>query len=310
MKTCINCNTTLNESDKYCPECGQSTNNALTLKTLFADLVGNYLSFDARFFKTIIPLVFKPGFVAKSFVTGKRNTYLHPGKFYLFISVVFFFILSVKTSTFRSEINQNIYESLSETVHIADSLKSDSIQVDSLQTDSTLASFTLVDTAEIQDSTRDMEISIPSFLVSENVFIRQIGRILEHKGQNMFNVFFNMISIAIFLLVPVYALLLTFLFYKTQYTFTQNLVFSLYLFAFSFILAMLYLSVYNFDEEAYILYGFCAVFLTYLTYSFKHFYKKTFSKSLFRAIIQSSVFTVILLPTTFILLILASIYFY
>lgn len=302
MKSCINCNKELNTSDKFCSDCGQSTNNKLTLHILFADLIGNYLSFDARFFKTIIPLLFKPGHIAKSFIEGKRNTYLHPGKIYLFISVLFFFFLSLKTNSFRSELNQEIYDNLSTSLHTVDSLK----QQDSLQLDSSSFQINLVTDSLTKTS---IDHSTSKYLESENVFIRQIGKILEQKGQNMFNLFFNMISIAIFLLVPVYASFLKLLFYKTH-NFTQNLVFSLYLFAFSFILAMVYLTMYNFDDESNILLGFGLVFITYLTFAFKHFYQKTLFKSFIKACIQTSIFSIVLVPTTFILLIIASIYFY
>ncbi len=301
MKSCINCNNELTNSDKFCPECGQSTNNKLNLNTLFADLIGNYLSFDARFFKTIIPLLLKPGHIARAFIEGKRSTYLHPGKIYLFISVLFFFFLSLKTSSFRSDLNQEIYENLSTSLHVSDSLRQDSTQIDSNLLHFGLDKDSLTNTS--------LDDSPSKYLESENVFIKQIGKILERKGQNMFTLFFNMISIAIFLLVPVYAFFLKLIFYKTH-NFTQNLVFSLYLFAFSFILAMLYLTLYNFDDNDYILFGFGFIFFTYLTFAFKYFYQKSLFKSFVKACIQTFIFTSILVPTTFILLIVASIYFY
>lgn len=320
MKSCINCNKELNDSDKFCPECGQSTTNKLNLNILFSDLIGNYLSFDARFFKTIIPLLFKPGFIAKAFIDGKRNTYLHPGKIYLFISVLFFFFLSIKTSSFRSEMNDSVYEGLTENIHISDSLLSDSLLTDSTSILS-LNSTQLTDSASIfsfnssQNSfssfsnSESLTNNYETYLESDNVMIRQIGKILNKKGQNMFDVFFGMLSIAIFLLVPVYAFFLKLLFYK-NHSFTQHLVFSLYLFAFGFLLSILYLSLYNIDTSDYILLISSIIFFIYLTFAFKHFYNKSLGKSFIRACIQSTVFITVLVPTTFILLILSSILLY
>lgn len=305
MKSCINCNKELNLSDKFCPECGQSTNNKLNLNVLFADLIGNYLSFDARFFKTIIPLLFKPGYVAKAFINGKRKTYLHPGKIYLFISVLFFFLFSFSTRSFNSEINKNLYEEVFNDINV--------IHTDSTQ-DSTLITpiTTPLDTAIADTSTSkitSLQQQQTKLLESDNVFLQQLGKIIETKGQNIFNVFFNLISIAIFLLVPVYALFLKLLFYK-PYSFTQHLVFSLYLFSFGFLVSTLYLGLYSWDENGYIMGVLCLLFFIYLTFSFKHFYNKTFSKSLLKASIQSLIFIGVLTPTTFILLIISSIYMY
>jgi len=321
MKSCINCNKALNNSDKFCPECGQSTNNKLNLNVLFSDLIGNYLSFDARFFKTIIPLIFKPGFIAKAFIDGKRNTYLHPGKIYLFISVIFFFFLSLKTNSFRSEINQDIYEEFSGNIHpidslIIDSLIMDSLAIDSnhtnlLQSDSIKQKPTFKESVNQFDSVSKLNLAQPpkKLLKSKNYFVRQIGKILEKKGQNVFDLFFNMISIAIFLLVPIYAFFLKLLFYKTH-NFTQNLIFSLYQFTFAFIVAIVYLSLYNFDTQDNIFTTMVILFVIHLICAFKNFYNKSILNSIFKATLQTSIFTIILLPVTFILLIVASIYFY
>ena len=92
--TCRNCEQKFEDSFQYCPHCGQKSNEDLTLGVLFYNTITNYFSVDARFFKSFIPLLFKPGYLAKRFVAGKRLLYLHPAQFYLFISVVFFFLFS------------------------------------------------------------------------------------------------------------------------------------------------------------------------------------------------------------------------
>ena len=78
----------------YCPYCGQKANDDLTLGVLFNNTINNYFSVDARFFRSFIPLMLKPGYLAKRFVEGKRLLYLHPAQMYLFVSVVFFFLFS------------------------------------------------------------------------------------------------------------------------------------------------------------------------------------------------------------------------
>lgn len=91
---CKNCDVQHESSFEFCPHCGQKTDEELTVGVLFYNTISNYFSFDARFFKSFIPLMFKPGNLAKRFIEGKRLLYLHPAQMYLFISVVFFFLIS------------------------------------------------------------------------------------------------------------------------------------------------------------------------------------------------------------------------
>jgi hypothetical protein len=91
---CQNCEESFENGFQFCPHCGQKAKDELTIGVLFYNTVSNYFSFDARFFKSFFPLLFKPGYLASKFIEGKRLLYLHPAQLYLFISVVFFFLLS------------------------------------------------------------------------------------------------------------------------------------------------------------------------------------------------------------------------
>lgn len=93
-ETCKNCEQQFKNGFKFCPHCGQQAKDELTVKVLFYNTISNYFSFDARFFKSFFPLLFKPGYLASRFIEGKRLLYLHPAQMYLFITVVFFFLFS------------------------------------------------------------------------------------------------------------------------------------------------------------------------------------------------------------------------
>lgn len=104
--TCQNCEQQYEKGFKFCPHCGQKTNDELTLGVLFYNTISNYFSFDARFLKSFVPLMFKPGYLAKEFIKGKRLLYLHPAQMYLFISVVFFFLSSFTIAEWELEANK------------------------------------------------------------------------------------------------------------------------------------------------------------------------------------------------------------
>ena len=110
ITTCQNCEKEHNIQFDFCPHCGQQANEELTVGVLFYNTIANYFSFDARFFRSFIPLVFKPGILAKRFVSGKRLMYLHPAQMYLFISVVFFFLFSFKVREYSASFDKGIQE--------------------------------------------------------------------------------------------------------------------------------------------------------------------------------------------------------
>ena len=105
-KVCKNCEFEFDNSYSFCPNCGQQCKDDLTVGVLFYNTISNYFSFDARFFRSFIPLMLKPGFIARKFVEGKRLQYLHPAQFYLFVSVIFFFIFSFKIREYNTAVDK------------------------------------------------------------------------------------------------------------------------------------------------------------------------------------------------------------
>lgn len=48
--------------------------------------------FDGSFFTTLKDLLFKPGFLSKEYMKGRRASYLHPVRMYVFTSAIFFLL--------------------------------------------------------------------------------------------------------------------------------------------------------------------------------------------------------------------------
>ena len=133
---CLNCEEQHEEGFEFCPYCGQKTNEDLTIGVLFYNTISNYFSFDARFLKSFIPLMFRPGYLASRFLEGKRLLYLHPAQMYLFVSVIFFFILSFSTRDLvgkANEINQKVVSSENNKVENDSAVEAlDSLQVEKM----------------------------------------------------------------------------------------------------------------------------------------------------------------------------------
>lgn len=111
-KHCPNCEYQLTPYHNFCPNCGQKVDDKLSMRVLFHNTIMNYFSVDARFFRSFIPLLLKPGLLAKQYVSGKRLLYLHPAQFYLFASIVFFFLFSVAIRPMQRKVDDSLKSTL------------------------------------------------------------------------------------------------------------------------------------------------------------------------------------------------------
>lgn len=90
-KDCLNCGTTV--VGKYCHVCGQE--NVVPRETfwsMFIHFFYDITHFDSKFFETVKDLIIRPGFLSREFIKGKRASYLHPIRMYVFTSAIFFLI--------------------------------------------------------------------------------------------------------------------------------------------------------------------------------------------------------------------------
>jgi Protein of unknown function (DUF3667) len=103
---CLNCHAEMDEVYNFCPHCGQqNTNNRVSVKELLGDLFNNYLNFDSRFARSIIPFLFKPGLLTNTFNGGQRVFYIHPVRLYVFMSLICFFVVLKVADLENSPIN-------------------------------------------------------------------------------------------------------------------------------------------------------------------------------------------------------------
>lgn len=90
-KICLNCNAAT--YGRFCHVCGQEN---IETKESFWHLVFHFVAdifhYDGKFFRTIRYLLLKPGFLTGEYISGRRTSYLHPIRLYLFTSAVFFLI--------------------------------------------------------------------------------------------------------------------------------------------------------------------------------------------------------------------------
>lgn len=93
---CPNCGAELQKEFEFCPRCGQENHDLrVPFKTFLYEFAESITHFDAKLWSTLKVIFTKPGQLTKDFVEGKRARYVHPARFYLFVSVIFFALLTV-----------------------------------------------------------------------------------------------------------------------------------------------------------------------------------------------------------------------
>lgn len=75
---CRNCDTSLSQEQRFCPNCGEITKaKQLTVKSIIGLFFSNFLSYDNKFLKTFRNLTTKPDDVIDSYVYGFRRKYVN-----------------------------------------------------------------------------------------------------------------------------------------------------------------------------------------------------------------------------------------
>lgn len=88
---CLNCGTRLR--GQYCGVCGQRARNRLiSLWQLISEAFGDLLEIDSRLWRTLIPLLSRPGRLTRDYLEGRRARYMPPFRTYLVLSVIFFVV--------------------------------------------------------------------------------------------------------------------------------------------------------------------------------------------------------------------------
>jgi hypothetical protein len=91
MPECLNCGAHLR--GQYCGSCGQRARSRLiSLWELVRDAFGDLFELDSRLWRTLVPLVIRPGRLTHDYLQGRRARYMPPFRMYLVLSLLFFLV--------------------------------------------------------------------------------------------------------------------------------------------------------------------------------------------------------------------------
>ncbi len=101
---CLNCGTRLR--GQYCGNCGQrSRGRLISIWQLLREAFGDLFELDSRLWRTVLPLLSRPGRLTKDYLEGRRARYMPPFRTYLVLSVIFFLVAFFDPQGFKQIID-------------------------------------------------------------------------------------------------------------------------------------------------------------------------------------------------------------
>ncbi len=90
---CPNCETRL--VGEYCHRCGQQaiTPHHYALGHFLGHALHDLTHFDSKIFRSIFPLLFKPGFLTAEYLAGRQKSYIKPITMFVLVNLFFFLVV-------------------------------------------------------------------------------------------------------------------------------------------------------------------------------------------------------------------------
>jgi len=260
---CPNCDYQFDETDNFCPNCGQENHtHKLPVKHFVFEYLESAFHFDTKMIATLRDLLIYPGRITVNYNQNKRARYVPPMRLYIFISFIFFFLIAVIPETphqnrqtnkkERSEIRINDLKFGSSSELVEDSVDSTDA-VDKLLSPYVGHKKDAL-TKALYDSIRrspspDNEL-IDEYLAASKHDVTWYNRNFQRNlvkmntghfsGEELVHKMQKTISSLMFFLMPLFAFFLWVLYWRKKRYYTEHLVLSIHIHCIAFIILSLY----------------------------------------------------------------------
>ncbi|WP_213997180.1 DUF3667 domain-containing protein [Arsukibacterium sp.] len=226
---CDNCHSAL--QGEFCHHCGQEKKSYIrNVSGVVTEFFGEFSNWDTRLWRTLIPLWFRPGFLSRRYVNGHRVPYVPPLRLYLFTSIIAFLIFARLLPDTSADVSPP-----------------DNVLVQPAA-DATPDSNNLADIgAEIRKNVQQSRQRSPSgvkvsFLSEEGQqeFNAKLDAIIANPKLAI-NKFFSLAPQMMFLLLPLFALLLKLMYIRSNRYYMEHLIVALHSHSFILQMSVIYL---------------------------------------------------------------------
>lgn len=261
---CENCGASL--LGEYCHSCGQHAHNPLkSVKHALEEVFESFWHVDGRIFRTLRDICI-PGRAAINYLSGKRARYLPPLRIFLILSIFTFFLAHLampEDTAFRvrddssfneaktvAEVEKMRADTLAAMAEVPEPAKSISIDKIGEAADARIAQLTGKTPQQASNSFNvSMQTNIEKEIAKaranpyrsahmpdwydaliQKLKLRMLSNIAKlSKGQDGLGpLWLSSVPTALFFMVPVFALLLRIIYWRSTYTYLEQLVVALY----------------------------------------------------------------------------------
>ena len=222
---CLNCGAEL--TGPFCSQCGQEDHELrISLKRLVRDFLAEQLGLESKVPTTLWKLISRPGLLTKEYLAGRRVQSLLPLRLYLSASVLYFLLLTLPF--FGREFNPALKITGVDAVAIDSARKKLAARPDT-------SGVSISVTGRRATSPRAKEVE--QFV---NRRLKRFGQMSTEESIQFFKSnFVRYVPNAVFLLLPVFTLILYLLYRKSGRFFAEHLIFTLHIHAFAFVVLII-----------------------------------------------------------------------
>jgi hypothetical protein len=219
---CDNCGAQV--AGNYCSHCGQRLEHHIHSVLHFSREVTEDLTHaDSRLWSTILALLFKPGFLTREFLSGRRVRYLPPLRLYLVLSVLFFLILGSGHHSPRIVSITSRDNGSSSVVFVAP----DAVEAFAVKPGET--------PQQRDDRVCNPDYDGPAQSVVVPLLKQGCRKFLEDGGRTASEAFLHNLPRALFVLLPALALVMKAMYWRPRHYYVEHLLFFLHNHAFGFL---------------------------------------------------------------------------
>lgn len=215
--TCLNCGAATQEN--FCSSCGQETRlHVASASEFFHEFIGHYIALEGKLWQTLWLLITRPGRLTADYIAGRRVRYVAPLRVYLSLSLLFFALLKFGPVNFVIKPDDPTG-------------KSTAILTDKPPDRNTVHVSTKLGEYNPKWEARAHELAA----------LPQEQAVALLKGK-----FFSYVPYVVFLMMPVFALYLKGLYFRSKRSYGEHMLFALHSNAFAFlVLGLILLSPFH-----------------------------------------------------------------